>query len=71
MKDHEQKERRNAKVEPTPEVDPDFPNKTRNFVLASLVAIVAMAVFATSTGIVQVDPQDLRVYDLSTNTSFH
>lgn len=52
--DYQQKERRNVKVEPAAEADPDFPNKTRNFVVAGMIAVGAMVAYATSTGIIQV-----------------
>ena len=51
--EYEQKERQSAKQETTSD-DAEFPHKLRNFSIAALLAALAMIVYATSTGIIQV-----------------
>ena len=45
--------------------DVDFPNKTRNMILAGLFAVSAMMAFAYSSGAIRIqDTSEMSIYDM-------
>lgn len=67
MERHRQKEKEKNEAMKN---DLDFPNKTRNMVLAGVFALSAMMAFAYSSGAVRIQDtnNDMNIYDLDEDT---